>query len=161
KWVVRQYTGGQNYEGETIAAADDISVPNAANVLNFSQAQKKARALPDGRAKADAGLRPHTVNDAMVAYIALLKDQPKTATEAQYRYAAFIKGPLGDIEINQLNADKITQWHTGLTKLPPRIRTARGAEQKYGKLGKDEQSKRRRKVSANRTLITLRAALTM
>src|SRR5450631_2727944 len=43
KWVVRHYLGGQHYSVEVIAAADDYSDADGNAILNFKQAQAKAR----------------------------------------------------------------------------------------------------------------------
>src|SRR3974390_2775002 len=43
KWVVRHYIGGQAYNVEVIAAADDFSDADGVAILDFGQAQTKAR----------------------------------------------------------------------------------------------------------------------
>ena len=51
------------------------------------------------------------------------------------------------------------KWHADLAKQAPRLRTKPGKKQRYRKQGKDDESKRRRHASANRTLTILKAAL--
>jgi integrase len=162
KWVVRLYAGNQTYAVETIATADDLSDANGIDVLTFDQAQAEARKLRDKRSRTSAGVTgPYTVDQAMADYLLFLEGNRKTGDDARYRYEAFIKEPLGSIEIASLTAKKIRAWHADLAKLPPRLRTKPGEDQKHAKLGKDDDTKRRRKASANRTLTYLKAALNM
>jgi integrase len=162
KWVVRHYAGGQTYIVETITTADDLSEANGADVLSFTQAQAKARALRDERSRSAAGITgPFTVDAAMADYLLFLESHRKTADDARYRYGAFIQRPLGKIEIAALTAKKIRAWHADLAKLAPRLRTRKGEDQKHSKLGKDDDAKRRRRASANRTLTVLKAALNL
>jgi integrase len=164
-WVLRLYTGkaeGSPYETKVIGGADDLSDANGVDVLTFYQAQDKARALRDERSKTAAGIAgPYTVDDAMQEYLRFLEDKRKTADDASYRYDAFIKPTFGSTEIAHLKAKKIRDWHSDLAKLAPRLRTRKGEEQKFRKVGKDAENKRRRQASANRTLTVLKAALNM
>src|ERR1700730_6483616 len=43
RWVCRRYLGAGNYEVEKIAAADDHSPADSASILDFFQAQRRAR----------------------------------------------------------------------------------------------------------------------
>ena len=97
----------------------------------------------------------------MEHYLVFLEDKRKSAVDAGYRYEAFIKEPLGGIEVAALKAQQIRNWHSDLVKLAPRLRTRKGEEQQHRKIGKDADSKRRRQASANRTLTILKAALNM
>jgi integrase len=160
RWTIRYYAGGQSYITETLATADDVSDPNGVDVLNFSQAQARARAWRDERSRTSAGqIGPLTVNDAMRDYLRFLEAERKTASDAWHQYEAFIMEPLGNIEVAALTAKKIRAWREDLAKSPPRLRTKKGEDQQYAKPGKDADSKRRRKSSANRTLTLLKAAL--
>jgi integrase len=174
RWVVRHYAGGQTYVVETIATADDLSDATftdrelqkaqikPTDILSFSQAQAKARSLRDERSKSAAGVfGPFTVDNAMDDYLLFLETNRRTADDARYRYKAFIEKPLGKIEAGALTAKKIRDWHADLAKSAPRLRTKKDEDQNYADLGKDEDTKRRRKASANRTLTILKAALNM
>jgi integrase len=160
KWVVRLYTGKQTYSVETIATADDLSDANGVDVLSFVQAQARARARRDERSRTAAGITgPFTVDAAMDDYLNYLEHNRKTADDCRYRYTAFIQPSLGKIEVAALTAKQIRDWHGDLAKLPRRLRTAKGEAQKYDAAIKDDDAKRRRRVSANRTLTVLKAAL--
>jgi integrase len=160
RWVVRQYAGGQTYVVETIASADDLSDSNSADVLSFAQAQAKARAMRDERSRSAAGIvGPYTVDAAFADYLLYLESHRKTSSDARYRYEAFIRKPLGKIEIGALTTKRIRAWHSDLANSAPRLRTRDGEDQKHGKPAKDDDAKRRRQSSANRNLAVLKAAL--
>jgi integrase len=162
KWLARHYTGNQTYQLETIATADDYSDADGVAVLNFKQAQEKARGRMVARAHTAACKgAPVTVADAMESYIEFLANNRKSASDARYRDTAFIRPKFGDVEVAALTADMLRRWQSDLAKQPPRLRTKKGHEQQFGKLGLDDEAKRRRRASANRTLTVLKAALNL
>src|SRR5262249_11091739 len=65
----------------------------------------------------------------------------------------------GLTELAQLKTETLRKWHAGLAKAAPRLRTAKGEKQNYRKQASDEDGRRARKASANRTLTVLKAAL--
>jgi integrase len=158
-WVARHYVGEQSYVVEKIGMADDVSDADGAAVLDFYQAQDKAR---EHVAADRVGGGPLTVAKAMEAYCDWLDVNRKTGKDARIRADALINPVLGEILVAALTADDIRKWHTDLAKAPPRVRTGEGLKQQYKAIDKrDEDAKRRRKVTANRTLTYLRAALNM
>ena len=160
RWVVRHYAGGQTYTSETIGTADDYSDADGVAILSFRDAQTKARERMVSRAHKAAGKTgPLTVADAMDDYLEFLEGNRKTAGDARYRDAAFIRPAFGKIEVAGLTADKLRRWKADLVKEAPRLRTKKGKAQKHRKLGTDDESLRRRRASANRTLTVLKAAL--
>ncbi len=160
KWVVRHYAGGQTYQVRTIATADDYSDADGVAILSFKEAQGLARERMVARAHAAAGKTgPITVADAMDAYLEFLEHNRRSAADARYRDGAFIRSKLGAIEVAALTADKLRRWHADLAKEPPRLRTKKGKKQRFRQVSSDEESKRRRRASANRTLTVLKAAL--
>jgi integrase len=160
KWVVRHYAGGQTYQVETVATADDFSDADGVAILSFRDAQAKARERMVSRAHTAAGrVGPITVADALDDYLDFLESNRKSAADARYRAAAFISPKLGEIEVAALTTDKIRKWHSELAKSAPRLRTKKGVEQKHRKVAGDDEMKRRRRATANRTLTVLKAAL--
>lgn len=161
KWVARHYLGGQAYQVEIIGTADDFSDPDGVAILSFAQAQEKARERMVRRKHADAGKTgPLTVADVMEDYLAFLKSKRKSAIDARARVNAFILPDLGNIEVESLTTRQLTNWHHKLAEKPPRLRTRKGEKQKHRAVDKgDEDAKRRRQSSANRTLTYLKAAL--
>jgi integrase len=159
-WWVRHYVGNRSYTVVSIGAADDLSDADGEAILDFKQAQDKARERMVSRAHEAVGkAKPLTVNQAMAAYLDFLDDNRKSGADARFRYEAFIKDQLGDTAINDLTSDQIRAWHVGLARKPPRIRTKPDAPQRHRAIGTDAESVRKRKATANRTLTVLKAAL--
>jgi len=160
RWVVRQYVGDQSYVVETIATADDYSDADGVAVLNFAQAQEKARERMVHHAHAAAGRHgPLTVEAAVRDYFEHLDMRGKSTTDARYRAEAFIIPELGDIEVESLTTEALRRWLADLAKAKPRVRTPKGEPQRHLDIGSDDEAKRRRRSTANRVLTTLKAAL--
>ena len=159
-WSARHYLGGQAYEVEAIGVADDQSDADGVAILNFWQAQSKARKRMVSRAHTAAGKTgPLTLKAAVERYLDWLEHSRKSAYDARRRAEAFIYDTLGDIECEALTAEMLRKWHLALSKEAPRLRTAEGKKQKHRKLDHDDESIRRRRASANRVLTILKAAL--
>jgi integrase len=162
KWLARHYIGGQSYEVETIATADDFSDSDGIAILSFAQAQILARSRMVERAHKAAGkTKPLTVKDSIEAYITYLESKrSKSGREARYAADAFILPALGTTEINALTPEQIRGWHSRLAKVPARVRTKKGERQQF-KTTDDPENERRRKSSVNRILTILKAALNL
>jgi integrase len=160
-WVSRLYAGQQSYEVAKIGIADDVSDADGAAVLDFWQAQNAARkAMVDRAQRANGKHGAYTVGDAMDAYLEFLDNNRKSGADARYRDRAFIRPMLGDIEVAKLTADCLRQWMNSMAKTPARVRTRDGLRQQYASLVSTD-AKRARKVTVNRTLTVLKAALNM
>jgi len=164
KWVMRWYVGNQQYLVETIGTADDIIDADGVVILNFSQAQAKARDLFVRRKREQAGLPAHrgggyTVRTCIQDYLAWMEHERETAHDSRTRANALILPTLGNIECAKLSADQIRKWRDTLAAMPPRLRTRKNDQQKFRKIANDDEAKRVRKASANRTLTILKAAL--
>lgn len=66
---------------------------------------------------------------------------------------------MGLENVAALTSDKIKRWHRELAKCPPRVRTKRGAAQRYREVDQSDDAVRARQASANRILTILKAAL--
>ena len=158
-WVARFYVGEQSYEVQKIGIADDVSDADGVAVLDFWQAQDKARRAIFERAHRALGKHgPITIGDVMDEYLAYLDGHKKSGSDARYRDSALIRPVLGDIEVNKLTADHLREWMMQMARTPARLRTREGLKQQYASLDSTD-AKRRRKASANRTLAILKAAL--
>ena len=139
-WWARLYLGHQAYKTDGLGAADDLSDADGEAILSFWQAQKAARALMVNRAHTAAGKSaPLTVAQACENYLDYLDTNKKSGRDARIRYEAFIKEPLGAIEITKLTSDQIAAWHVALAKKPPRLRTKKGETQKHREADKDAE----------------------
>ncbi|MGI8854096.1 MAG: tyrosine-type recombinase/integrase [Methyloceanibacter sp.] len=155
-WVVRRYAGAASYKVETIAEADDYADADGVRVLTFWQAQEQSRKI------ANAPSRPaghYKVKDAIADYLVELEGRA-SYTDTQHRLEAYAIPALGDKHVDKLTAETIRNWHRDLAKAPRRLRTKRGAEQRTRPINlKDPEIARQRKVSANRIMGLLKAAL--
>jgi integrase len=160
-WVVRHYVGGQAYVTETIGVADDFSDADGVAVLDFRQAQNKAREIHVARAHGDAGMvGPLTVAAALDAYLEHLEGRGQSVVNQRHHADALIIPVLGDAEVAKLTTKQLSRWLHDLAKLPPRVRTQPGQPQQHREIDTDDpEAVRRRRSSANRVYNTLRAAL--
>src|SRR5262245_35792344 len=121
-WVVRRYAGEGRYtvknlftaDGRLIVA-DDYSNADGRTVLNFAQAQERAKVHRPQAAHDDG---PYTVARTMDAYLAFLEEHRKTADDARYRDRALIRPILGNIELAKLTSNRIRSWLSDLAKQP-------------------------------------------
>jgi integrase len=161
RWVVRYYVGEQSYELETIATADDFSTANGVDVLDFRLAQEEARKRRDARVRTAAGVGPFTVADALTHYYEALAAKGRKTWDTQFRAERMILPSLGNVPVVELTTERIRAWVTKLATTPPRVRSAKGAAQRYRRfIADDDEAVRRRRSTANRLLAILRAALT-
>jgi integrase len=137
KWVIRRYAGNQAYITDTIGTADDIADADGAVVLNFWQAQEKAREI--GGQMVYSG--PYRVKDAIADYLTFLGDR---GWLIEYRINKHILPHLGDELVGQLTSDRIRAWHNSMVRA-----------------GDDPEIERKSKCSANRLLATLKSALNL
>ena len=162
-WIVRRYSGKGNYTTENLRAAndaivlaDDFAEADGEHVLDFAQAQRKVRAARSGPSGG------YTVANATDDYLKLLSaDRPPVAVQdARYRIDAFIRPKLSGLKVGSLTAELLRKWRDGIATAPPRLRTRPGEEQKFrADQAADEDTRRARRASANRTWTVLRAAL--
>jgi integrase len=165
-WLARRYSGEGRYATENLRTADgafiiadDYSAADGHRILSFGQAQERAKAL---RPVTGEQAGPYTVADAMDAYLEYLESEgrPDAAVgDARYRDRAFIRPKLGEVEVAALTAEQLRKWRDALAKAPPRLRTKAGDKQKHREVSNDDEARRARRASANRTWTVLRAAL--
>ena len=145
RWVLRRYLGAGQYEVATIAIADDHSPADGASILDFFQAQRKAREVA-ALAKAPLAKTAFTVAAAMEAYFERLEHEgSRSLADAKRRARFHILPGLGDTLVADLTRDIISKWLTGMAG--------------KAKDGQDGDAVRQHRASANRVLTILRAAL--
>lgn len=172
-WVVRIYKGDQQYIVETIGQADDgAGDADGERIFDFTQGQAKARQIAasfiNGASKADraaeAAAPAYTVRLCINEYIEWMESKRKSAGDARSRADALILPTLGDLPCAALTKSQIEGWLNGVAKSPARIRSKKTAEgvverQRFKEAPQDEEAKRKRRATANRTLTVLKAAL--
>lgn len=166
KWVVRSYLGGQDYRVETIGTADDTIDPDGDVILSFAQAQAKARQYHVEQKREAIGLPrvqpgPYTVAMCLAEYLAWMEQHRKSARVVRWTAEASILPELGTIPCAKLSAAVLRRWLDNQAKEPARLRTKKGEQQRYRAVdvADREESIRRRRVTANRKLVILKAAL--
>ncbi|MGB8576768.1 MAG: hypothetical protein WCD56_09405, partial [Pseudolabrys sp.] len=159
-WIARHYVGRRKYVVEKIGTADDFSDADGTIILNFAQAQDKARSHMVSRARSANGIvGPLTVRAAVEFYLEFLEANGKSAVDARHRAKAHIYPTLGDFEVGSLTTLLLRKWLAQLAKALPRARTRPGKPQRHRAFDGSDEAIRRRKSSANRTWTILRAAL--
>jgi hypothetical protein len=176
-WIARFRgdDGRQHYEA--IGAADDARDPDGLSVFGFAQAQERARAWFDRKAREQAGDlapsdRPYTVADALADHRAdYLRRGGKAADRVDASTGAWILPALGSIELAKLTKARIVAWHQNIAETAPRLRvkTNEKPDQKEKRQKADRErlaamrgspeAVRRRRSTANRVLTILKAAL--
>jgi integrase len=161
-WIAKRYdpTATPKRAYRAMGPADDTMDADGATVLSFAQSQEKARewfaeqARPKSWNEGD-----YTVKDALVDYLQWLSTHRRSERDAGYRAEAFILPVLGDIKVADLTAERLRSWLKNLAEKPARIRTRAGEKQQYKAPPRDDETRRKRKASANRTMTILKAAL--
>ena len=110
-WVARGSDGRGGYWTKAIAIADDHEDRNGTSVLDFWQAQDKARALVRGGS--DQGERPATVAEALEHYAADLKARSSGIANAR-RVKSLLPQSLARKAVAALGARELRQWRDGL-----------------------------------------------
>jgi integrase len=164
KWVVRRYVGDAKYMVESIGPADDTIDADGETILTYHQAQAEARKRFTKAQRAAANLPevvgPYRVRDALTDYLVWLTENKKTGRNAKHRSDALILPVLGSLPCGKLTTVQIRKWRDDLAATGARIRTKKGAKQRYRSPNEDTALEtRRRRSSVNRTLTVLKAAL--
>ena len=106
-WVARGADGRGGYWTKAIGLADDHEDRNGTSVLDFWQAQDKARALVRG--SGDQGERPATVAEALEHYAADLKARGSGIANAR-RVKSLLPQSLARKAVAALGARELRQW---------------------------------------------------
>ena len=166
RWLVRRYVGLDakgigRYRERDIGLADDFLDADGGTILNYAQAQQRALewypSSDDGK-KAPAG--PLTVRDAIDRYLTALEHRGRSTNDARIRAKLHILPSLGSELVEDLTTERLQRWLSEIAKLPPRLRQKLGvAAPRFKLMAEDDQTKRRRRSTANRVLTILKAAL--
>lgn len=162
-WVARyRADSGRGYTKTSLGLADDVQDADGQRILSFAQAQEKARRWFHEMARAQDGsghVGPYTVEDACRDYVEWFTSRRKSLHSTQLAINAHILPPLGSLRVAKLTTGIIRRWHDNVAAKPARLRTKRGAEQKFREPSQDPEVMRRRQATANRVLTVLKAVL--
>lgn len=161
-WLAKTVDGADRRE-TTLGPVDDALDADGERVLDYAQAQAKARDWVASLHGA-AAPGPYTINRCLDDYIADYKRRGgKALDRVEITANAFIRPQLGAGEIAALTAGMIRQWHLTIAEAPARLRARRTAEQqKFRNLDiTDPNAVRQRRASGNRIFGVLKAALNL
>jgi len=168
RWVAKVYdTETKARRTYTLATADDHADADGESVLNFSEAQAKARAwiqaaktLATGE---EARKGPYTVAWAMEDYLKdCIRRDVKSIDSMRFSVNAHILPKLGGLEVARLTRSRLERWHQELANQSARLRTKKTApEPARREAPKTEDEKRQRRASANRILSILKGGLNL
>ena len=134
-------------------------------MLDFWQAQERAKGWAERQRQFDAGVvqrGPYVVADAVRDYLEEIGAEKKADAlrGAQYTFNAFVLPELGRCACDELTRDRILKWRNTQASRPKRVRSKPNAPVPATKATPDDdEARRKRKVTANRILTMLKAAL--
>jgi integrase len=141
-WVLRIADGKGGATTRAIGAADDFSEPDGATVLDYWQAQEKAKSVARGSDGSDIA-RPLTVRRAAEVYLAVLEAKnPRTARDTRGRLNLHFLPKFGDELVGSLTKSKLEVWLNSLV-----LKST------------DREAVRKSKDTANRVLSMVKALL--
>jgi len=153
-WYVRQHVGDCAYRMQALGAADDVADADGRMVLTYAQAAEKAVTWDPDREDQDQDQgRPLTVQRAVERYLDWYKAHRRSYDRVSYNFKAHVLPELGSLRVEALTADRLRRWHHALAEAPARLRGGHKRE------ATTDDEKRARKVTANRLLKDLKAAL--
>lgn len=158
-WIGRLYKDGK-YKKVKLGQADDYLDANNDSVLDYFQAQEKARtfAAESEKHPLQPNAQPTTVEEAAKNYIEWYQTHRKAIDRTKNTIEAHITPRLGKLKLTELSPVIIRQWHEELAKQAPRLRST-GVKTNYAKVDNSPDAMRKRKATANRILTVLKAAL--
>lgn len=163
-WIARYRDDAGKQRYFALGPADDAMDADGVTAISFEQAQIKARDWCQSVAAADAAgetQAPYTIADCMADYLGWIKQHRKSHRHLVAYVNAYILPSLGSVDTAKLTTAKIRNWHQGIADEPPRLRKGRTGPQRYRAEDSDpDEAQRKRRLRANRHLVTLRAALT-
>ena len=164
-WIARHYSDEHGRRFQSLGTSDDVADADGTHILSFAQAQETARKWFYDLAKQDNGdlkVGPYKVCDVMADYVTDYKRRGgKGLYSLETTINAHILPVFGDMLVSKLTRTRIEAWHDGLASKPPRLRSKKGAEQKYRPVPQGEDAIRQRRSTANRILTMLKAALNL
>ena len=156
KWCVKTHRGTQRggaiYRLETVAEADDYADADGFAILTYYQAMDKVGArLSPAQQSAH-----YTVNRAIADYIDHLKrhKDDARARDAELRLKSYLGKKLGDKLVAHLTRDDFADWLDWAQTHRPK-----GRAKKARAIGRDEESKRRKRATLNRVIANVKACL--
>ncbi len=148
-WIGRKLMDDGKHRKWKLATADDIVDSNGVEILNFTEADEKARLGPSGLAGHG---KLEIVNDIMDYYMKQQRAESRSPSATQFAVDRHIIPKLGSRKVSRLTVETITDWRNDLAATPRQWPT------KNNSIDSPREQKRKRQASANRVLTVLKAA---
>jgi integrase len=159
RWLLRRYIGNYKYRVQALGRADDAVRADGVNVLDFAQAEDKARRMITGPEGVDNGkIERITVRQAMARYSAFKEQNGQPVADLLSRSTVHILPSLGDLVVAELTAEVLRKWLATMAAAPAQSRPKDG-KPRFKAAPTTEEGTRARRASANRVLTMLKAAL--
>ncbi|MCW9040946.1 MAG: tyrosine-type recombinase/integrase, partial [Rhodospirillales bacterium] len=162
-WLARFRLESGAYKKTVLGLADDVQDADGLAIFSYSQAQEKARRWFSDLVRLDAGEETHPgrylIRHVMDDYLAWFKVHRRGVDQVTYLINAHIKPGVGHMDTARLTAPKLRTFQEKLASTPARLRTKKQKDQKYRSDPMTPDEIRRRKVTANKIMSVLRAAL--
>jgi integrase len=166
-WYLRRRTLGvvaKTYQKQRLATADDFADADGKEVLSYAQAAAAAREV--AQELTEGPRTPYTVRQAVAEYLVDYEARGgKALRDTRMTFDAHVLPTFGDRPVEELTTDELRTWQRDLALRPARLRQRRFAPPRYRALPADadpnerEETRRRRRATANRVFAHLRAAL--
>ena len=167
-WIARRRNDEGIYRETKLGLADDLQDANGETILDFSQAQRAARAWCGQEQRLAAGDGPvpdgpYTVARAIADYLQDYRRRGGKSVEGiESVVNRNILPALGKLAVSKLTPQRLRDWHRGLAERARYWRSRQGAAANLAPFDpKDAEDVRRRRASANRVLTYLKAALNL
>jgi integrase len=168
RWIMRRYVRMDKskndkpvakYRTTILGLADDDGVANGSEILTYDQAVNEVRKRVDTGAAVQTG--PLTVKKAMELYIDYKRGEgvpEHVIKDLTLRSESRILPGLGPLVVSEIKTDDLRRWLSTMAASPAQTRPKDGKLQ-FRSAPATEEEVRRRRVSANRVLTILKAAL--
>lgn len=154
--MLRRYIGNGKYRVTALGLADDAARADGVRVLNFEQAEAKARAMV--ATPGNGRIERLTVRQALSRYIEHKRTLGQPVGDVTSRATVHILPSLGDIVVAELTSEQLRRWLATMAAAPAQSRPRNG-EPQYRSAPSNDEAVRARRASANRVLTMLKAAL--
>jgi integrase len=164
-WIARRYGKNSAYESSALGQADDTLEADGIKVLDFWQAQDAARKWAERARLIEAGVvrrGTYTVAHAVNDYLDEIRSEKRAEAVKSYEqmFKAFVLPELGAVGCDEVSRDRLLKWRNAQAMRPKRVRSKPGALEPATKATPDtDDARRKRKVTTNRILSMLKAAL--
>ncbi len=148
-WIGRKLLDDGRHQKWKLATADDIVDSNGVEILNFTEADEKARLGPPGLGGHG---KLEIVNDIMDYYMKQQRAESRSHVTTQFAVDRHVIPKLGSRKVSRLTVETITDWRNEMAATPRQWR------EKNKPIDSPREQKRKRQASANRVLSILKAA---